>query len=364
MLATVTLTNASTTATLAEDDPHATGKWLVLIDKNGEDVWMPIYLCSDGSYTTTVTLYYDVYGEFYWNSQLSAVDNERMRPEVPFYFVVDGQVLGAPEANTPTMYDYKNKRNPLYETENWYTIAVGYSNVLGIYPGSGEDDQSYYVYCAQGPIFPSTIEDVTPYFGCWLVLLDRRGNEVWRMLYENADGSLTTSIALSYSIFGDFYWNPLISDEKNELNRPAVAYYYVIYGDVYGADEAMKATVIGDGDAMLNNPLVEEGTDYYTVPVGYYYTMGVSAVDGEGRSYAFCQPLRAINTPVWYGESLRGDADGDAEVNIADVVLVIDYILRPQDTSINRDNADCDSDGEITIADVVMIIDYILNKTW
>ena len=46
--------------------------------------------------------------------------------------------------------------NPLYENDNFYTVPVGYSYVLGIYvdpsePDTLEDGTWYYVYCAQGP---------------------------------------------------------------------------------------------------------------------------------------------------------------------------------------------------------------------
>jgi hypothetical protein len=61
---------------------------------------------------------------------------------------------------------------------------------------------------------------------------------------------------------------------------------------------------------------------------------------------------------------LRGDADGDGEVSIADVILIIDYLLVPEGTDINLGNADGDLDGEINIGDIVAISDYIMRKAW
>lgn len=68
----------------------------------------------------------------------------------------------------------------------------------------------------------------------------------------------------------------------------------------------------------------------------------------------------------WYmqGAALRGDADGDGEVNIADVSAIIDYLLSHDASTISFDGADADLDGEISIADVIPIIDYIILKTW
>ena len=61
---------------------------------------------------------------------------------------------------------------------------------------------------------------------------------------------------------------------------------------------------------------------------------------------------------------LRGDADGDGVVDIADVIIVIDYLLKPDTTIINLGNADGDQDGIINIGDIIAIIDYIIRKTW
>ena len=139
-------------------DPHATGWWIVLTDINGEEIWYELHEGTDGSYVTTVTLNYGEYGTFYWDPELSAEENNVNRPNVPYYFVVNGQVWGAPEDGKATLMGEaaNTMSNPLYENENHYTVPVGYSYSLGIYVDPSEDDQlqdgtKYYVYCAQGP---------------------------------------------------------------------------------------------------------------------------------------------------------------------------------------------------------------------
>lgn len=64
------------------------------------------------------------------------------------------------------------------------------------------------------------------------------------------------------------------------------------------------------------------------------------------------------------GGNLRGDADEDGTVTIADVTTLIDYILTGNTNDINLENADCDRDGEIGIADVTALIDFILTGSW
>ncbi|MBR4829640.1 MAG: hypothetical protein IKZ92_07560 [Muribaculaceae bacterium] len=56
--------------------------------------------------------------------------------------------------------------------------------------------------------------------------------------------------------------------------------------------------------------------------------------------------------------STRGDVNGDLEVNIADINVVIDIIL---DGTVFTPAADVNGDGEINIADINVIIDIILN---
>lgn len=55
---------------------------------------------------------------------------------------------------------------------------------------------------------------------------------------------------------------------------------------------------------------------------------------------------------------LKGDVNGDGEVNITDVNDIIDCILMGSSAI----NADVNNDGEVNITDVSDIIDIILNK--
>ena len=62
--------------------------------------------------------------------------------------------------------------------------------------------------------------------------------------------------------------------------------------------------------------------------------------------------------------SLRGDVDGDGDVSIVDVSVLIDYLLSGGTSTINHDGADCDLNEIVDIADVSTLIDYLLHGTW
>ena len=62
--------------------------------------------------------------------------------------------------------------------------------------------------------------------------------------------------------------------------------------------------------------------------------------------------------------STRGDVNGDNEVTIADVSVLIDYLLTGDPTGVNLAAADCNGTDGVTIADVSALIDYLLTGTW
>ena len=61
---------------------------------------------------------------------------------------------------------------------------------------------------------------------------------------------------------------------------------------------------------------------------------------------------------------LLGDVDGNGNVGIADVTLLIDYVLTGNSTGVHLDVSNVDGDGVIGIGDVTAIIDYILTGVW
>ena len=61
---------------------------------------------------------------------------------------------------------------------------------------------------------------------------------------------------------------------------------------------------------------------------------------------------------------LRGDVDGNGNVNISDVTALIDYLLSGNASGINLSGADCNQDSSVNISDVTALIDYLLSGTW
>ena len=58
---------------------------------------------------------------------------------------------------------------------------------------------------------------------------------------------------------------------------------------------------------------------------------------------------------------MRGDANGDGEIDMQDVTLIVSYILGTPAETFKAKAADINDDGEIGMSDVMHIIQYILN---
>ena len=57
-----------------------------------------------------------------------------------------------------------------------------------------------------------------------------------------------------------------------------------------------------------------------------------------------------------------GDANGDGEVNITDVSIMVDYVLNGSTELIKIANADMNGDGDVNITDVSALVSMILNQ--
>ena len=68
--------------------------------------------------------------------------------------------------------------------------------------------------------------------------------------------------------------------------------------------------------------------------------------------------------PALDGAFIRGDVNGDGDVDISDVTAMIDGLLTDNWDGKNYNNADCNEDGSVNISDVTSLIDFLLSGTW
>lgn len=119
------------------------------------------------------------------------------------------------------------------------------------------------------------------------------------------------------------------------------------------------ASETGDAEYRLVEGITPD--KFYTVTgllpgTAYLYRVKSSYVNGTESAWSSLKEVILKE-----GAGVRGDANGDGQVNIDDVTVLIDQLLSGDAISAN---ADCNLDGEINIDDVTVLIDYLLGGAW
>ena len=108
---------------------------------------------------------------------------------------------------------------------------------------------------------------------------------------------------------------------------------------------------------------------------GYMFNNCTSLVGGQGTTWNDSNPKDKTYAHIDGGPSnpgyftdknaaLRGDVNGDGNVNISDVTALIDYLLSGNPSGVNVTAADCNQDSSVNISDVTALIDYLLSSRW
>ena len=58
-----------------------------------------------------------------------------------------------------------------------------------------------------------------------------------------------------------------------------------------------------------------------------------------------------------------GDVDGDHDVDVSDIMMVVQYLLNEDSSNIDKRDADVTWDGEISINDVMMIVKIVMGDS-
>ena len=163
--------------------------------------------------------------------------------------------------------------------------------------------------------------------------------------------------------------------------------------ETYGEDQALTMEIeepfsFTPGKSLLVTIVMDaEDDDNCTMGSDYapFYTSGIrgkamtytdnwtSFIDyAMGEDFPNATALLGCGTNVelpvteigYTYERLRGDVNGDGEVNIADAINLINYVLGSATTPFYEVNANVNEDTEITITDAILLINYVLNDTW
>jgi hypothetical protein len=65
---------------------------------------------------------------------------------------------------------------------------------------------------------------------------------------------------------------------------------------------------------------------------------------------------------VYISEDLRGDANDDNRINVADAVFLVSFVFKGEDAPLTLKSGDANSDGKINVGDAVYIVNFIFRN--
>lgn len=172
------------------------------------------------------------------------------------------------------------------------------------------------------------------------------------------------------------YSLPQVDTEGNPLDLESMAFrvytdndqLFTFEADVYTFDQ-----LYGD-QTDIYYWIFSDGTDFRPTYTYFYRTnaegfepfftwrIGIQVVYvNEDYSKTYSNIVYTEVFPHEDPEVLPGDVNGDKEVGISDVTVLIDHLLNSE-VAINEANADLDGDENISIADVTALIDMLLSS--
>ena len=173
----------------------------------------------------------------------------------------------------------------------------------------------------------------------------------------NLDLSSFNTAAVDTMIYMFSYCDSLTTLDLSSFNTTAVKRMTYMFGwsnrlkTIYVGDEWSTASVAYSPGIFQNcTSLVGGmGTTYDANHTGVEY----AHIDGGPSNPGYFTAKSA---------SLRGDVNGDGNVNITDVTMLISAIMSENYSNINTANADMNGDGIINITDVTSLINLIMSN--
>ena len=102
--------------------------------------------------------------------------------------------------------------------------------------------------------------------------------------------------------------------------------------------------------------------DYPLLFYGYGGEDGVNTLEiqtANGSTSVPCPEIKRLITREM--KVIPGDANGDGEVNVSDIVEIVNDIMGKTSAKFVRDAADLNNDGEINVTDIVKVVSIIMS---
>ena len=238
------------------------------------------------------------------------------------------------------------------EGESYPSLKNNAANVLnpGEDPGPGEDPEP--VLSTDDQI---VVNEMSASKGKTATLAIGLENKTTTLSAYQFDLTLPTGFTLSKNDKGKFQVSKTnrYEDESQTLNVSAVegsnnTYRFVCF--------SMSNSVIEGTSGAILNAIIDVAND---VEPGTY--------EGQITNIVFTKAdgtqlkLNTAKFNIIVTNVTKGDANDDGEINVADIVEIVNYILGKPSAKFVEEAADLNGDGEINVTDIVKVVSIIMS---
>ena len=185
----------------------------------------------------------------------------------------------------------------------------------------------------------NTGSDGVTYFN-QTINLDDLSSGVHRLFYRgvNDEGESRTAVSMT----------PVLVKSMFKTTGDAVLSTFIIkvdnttveLGPLNGEDEQLFTYTLDATELPLGN---------HTLTASFWNSYGIGITEQI--------PFLVVERPAY----IKGDVNGDGDVDIADAVCIVNYVVGKSNT-IFIEAADVNDDGDVDIADAVKIVNYVVGK--
>ncbi len=203
------------------------------------------------------------------------------------------------------------------------------------------------------------------------MLSRQQGTDIWYKNFDSETYFISATIASNtihlqepvFNLKGDIVFSgeqqvdaPLnvTATIKNEGTR----FFGELFMSVNDSRVGGRHIEVEPGDSATFTMNFTPGADgLYEVSIGY----DRKKYDSE-QGYV-TKYVEVVHTNINIGDvACHGDANGDNQVTMSDVVLMVSHILGTNETAIDTENADMNGDGMVTMGDVVNVLKIVLGQ--
>ncbi len=171
------------------------------------------------------------------------------------------------------------------------------------------------------------------------------------------DGSIITFDESSYfTTFVDFSW-----EESQDLNLDDLISYNLNIVDLSTGQTVLNVTTnqLNFAGVTMAGLLLYDQNSPVNEEIAFNWT--VTATDNSDFEYS-TTCIASFDFSLYYEEPILGDINGDFELNVQDIIVIIDLILAPGYPADYYEIADMNQDGVLNIYDIIFIINIILGN--